>query len=529
MKIILKVLIIFAIFGSVGCGRDFTFDYVIINGKIVDGTGNPWYKADLGIRGEKIIKIGKITVDEAKTIIDARGQIVAPGFIDIHTHSEANIFEVPTAQNYITQGVTTVIGGNCGGSPLSVRKTFAKIDSQNIALNLAVLIGQGSVRNEIVGKDDVKPTPEQMEAMKGLVRDAMEEGAVGLSTGLEYHPGCYAETDEIIELAKVVSEYGGFYATHLRNEGVRGVESIQEAIEIGEKAGVPVEISHFKVSSSELWGSSTVNLRLIEEARERGVDVKVDQYPYRASHAGLPIMFPPWSLEGGRDTVKARIEDPQIRARMKEGIKYNIVHDGTGPDLSNIYISYCKHDSTIEGKTIAEILVELGREPNIDNGIDYILDLYYAGSASAIYFCMSDEDVERIMAHPAAMHASDGGVAVFGRGFPHPRNYGTFPRILGRYVREKKHITLENAVRKMTSMPASMTGIRDRGIVAEGFIADITIFNPETVIDKASFEDPHQHPDGLSHVFVNGEPVVFKGKITNQLPGKAIYGPGVTQ
>ncbi len=429
-------------------------------------------------------------------------------------------------QNYITQGVTTVVGGNCGGSPLDIGDFLRKVHRKGIALNFGILIGHNTVRKKVMDNENREPTQQELEEMKKLIEDGMKAGALGLSTGLKYIPGAYSKTEEVIELAKVVAKYGGFYASHLREEGLGLIDAVKEAIEIGEKAGVPVEISHHKVVSVDRWGDSKITLKLIDEARSKGIDVKADQYPYPATSTGFTVLFPPWALEGGTQKLIERLNSPQERKKIKEAIKYNIMHDRGGADLSNIRVASFPADSTLEGLSVKDILIKKEKKVNLDNGAELIMDMSIEkGGVSAIYRCLSDKDIERIMKHPAVMHASDGAVITFGKGVPHPRNYGTFPRVLSKYVREKHIIKLKEAIRKMTSLPASMIGAHNRGVIKEGLWADIVIFDPDKIKDKATFDDPHQYPEGIYYVIVNGTVVVEKGKITGKLPGKIIYGP----
>ncbi|NVM03644.1 MAG: D-aminoacylase [Candidatus Helarchaeota archaeon] len=480
----------------------------------------------MGIKGDKIAEIGKIPKGRGKKIIDASKKVVSPGFIDIHTHSDRRILEDPTAQNYITQGVTTVIGGNCGGSKLKLRDFFKEIESKKIALNFGTLVGHNTIRKKVMGNHNREPTIEELEEMKRIIEQEMKAGALGLSTGLKYIPGAYSKTREVIELAKVAGKYGGFYASHIREEGLGLIDAVKEAIEIGEKANIAVQLSHHKVVSVDRWGDSKITLELIENAREVGIDVKVDQYPYPATSTGLSVLFPYWSLEGSKEEIKKRLEDPETRKTIKEKIIYNIIHDRGGKDLSNIRIAGYSKDNGLEGKNLKEILEMKGITPDMERAAELILELYSDGNPSAIYRCLSDEDIERIMKYPITMHASDGSIIEMGNGVPHPRNYGTFPRVLSLYVREKGLITLEDAIRKMTSLPASRIGIKDSGIISKGKRTDIVIFDPISIKDRATWDDPHQYPEGISYVFVNGKIVVENGKITGELPGKIIYGPG---
>ncbi|HUU29888.1 MAG TPA: D-aminoacylase [archaeon] len=506
--------------------RGVKFDYLIRNGMVVDGMGNPWHRADIGIIGDKIARIGHLPQEQGKSIIDASGKVVAPGFIDIHSHGEARILEDPTAHNFITQGVTTIVGGNCGGSPLNLREFFGKVDSAGIALNLGVLAGHNSVRKEVMGNAGREPTGEELEEMKKIVEEEMQAGALGLSTGLKYQPGVYSKTAELIELAKVASKYGGFYASHLRDEGLKLFESMQEALEIGEKAGIPVQMSHHKAVGMNMWGKTETSLKMIEDARKRGLDVTADQYPYSSTFTGITIIFPAWALEGTKSEIQKRLDDPETRKRVKEGIIYNIKYDRGGNDIRTVTIAEYSKDTALEGKNLAEILLLKGKELSMENAAELVLEIYENGGASAIYHCLSEEDLVRVMKNPLVMHASDADNAEYNKGKIHPRHYGCFPRVLALYVRERGELRLEEAIRKMTSFPASRIGAQDRGIISEDKYADIVIFDPETVQDKATWDNPHQYPEGLDYVFVNGEIVVDHGKITGKLPGKIIYGPG---
>ena len=347
----------------------------------------------------------------------------------------------------------------------------------------------------------------------------MTEGALGLSTGLKYVPGAYAATEEVIELAKVAARYHGIYATHMREEGLGVIEAVKEAILIGEKGGLPVQISHHKVISADLWGASRETIRLIEEARSRGVEVTLDQYPYPATSTDLDVLFPPWSLAGGNDELKQRLSHPETRQRIKEAIAYNIVHDRGGSDIGNITVTNCKADRSLEGKNLAEIAGLRGWKPTPLNGAEIVMDIQLKGGGKAIYHCLNDEDIEWIMRYRGTMVGSDGGITIFGQGVVHPRNYGTFPKVLGYYVREKGVLALEDAIRKMTSLPAQTLRLIDRGVLRLGAYADITIFDPQRVIDKATWENPHQYSEGIAYVIVNGNVVISEGKHTGALSG----------
>lgn len=522
------VVIIIGLFFVINSCQIFTpgLDIVIKNGQIIDGTGNPGYRADLGIKDGKIVEIGNLEDMKSKRIIDATGMIVAPGFIDIHTHTERKILKIPSVENYIRQGVTTVVGGNCGGSPYPIGEFLKKVEDTGISLNLALLVGHNTIRKEVLGTENREPTSEELEAMKKLVERAMQEGAVGLSTGLKYVPGAYAKTDEVVALAKVVARYGGFYATHMRDEGLGLIESVKEAIEIGRRAKIPVQISHHKAVGKTMWGSSVKTLQLVDEAISEGLDITLDQYPYTATSTRLTVVFPAWALEGGTEKIKERMEDPELREKIKEGIINNILFDRGGGDPASIVVSSYSPDSTLEGKNIAEITLMRGKKPTAANAAETIMDLQYAGGGRGIYHCLVEEDIERIMKYPRVMHASDGATIEYGKAKPHPRSYGTFPRVLGHYVREKKVISLVEAIRKMTSLPANRLELQDRGVLKEQMWADVVIFDPQMVLDRATWDEPHQYPLGIPFVVVNGILVIDDGKGTEVFPGKVLYGPG---
>ncbi len=518
LYLILSFIIGVSVYVSLTGGR---YDCVITNGKIVDGTGNPWYRGDIAVRNGKIAAVGFIPAGKAKEVIDASGKVVSPGFIDIHTHTD-EVEDDPTAHNYIMQGVTTIISGNCGGSQLELKEFFRKLERQGMALNYGTLVGHGTVRYLVMGNEDREPNGKELEEMKRWVEQAMREGALGLSTGLEYTPGSNSSTDEIIELCKVVFENGGFYATHMRNEGDKVTEAIEEALEIGKKTNIPVEISHFKVIGVNNWGRSHTIVKMINDAREKGIDVTVDQYPYTAGSSWFEIMYPRWAQVDGGLTKK--LKDKELRAKIKEELVQSIVNKYCGDDFNRIQLAIFTEDSTYEGKGLTDILKMQQREITPENAAELVMELSMVSGTMVNYHAMSENDVQLIMRNPTTMHASDGYVTKMNDGVPHPRSYGTFPRVLGVYVREKRILRLEDAVRKMTSMPANRIGIRDAGLLTTGKRADIVIFDPETIKDIATFQNPHCYPAGIDYVFVNGEIVVEKGNITGRLPGRVMYG-----
>lgn len=500
------------------------FDLLISNARIVDGSGNPWFRADIGVRNGRISKIGRLAGQAAARVIDARDQIVAPGFIDVHTHAES-VHELPAAENFVRMGVTTLVTGNCGSSTTDVAGFFNRSKENPLAVNISTLIGHGSVRRRVMGQADRAPSSEELKQMEALVDQAMKDGAVGLSTGLIYVPGIYAKTDEIISLARVAALYGGIYATHMRNEGEFVVDAIKESIQIGEQAGLPVEISHFKISSKKFWGQTPSTIGLVREARARGLAVTVDQYAYTASSTSLDVRLPSWLRDGGFDAAKKRLADPATREKVKSDMKDSLKRSGF-KDYSYAVVANYSADRSFNGKSIAEITKQVRGKSDVKNQIEQILAMYEAGGAGMVYHGMSEEDVQRIMREPFTMIASDSGVRRVDESVPHPRGYGNNARVLGRYVREQKLISLEDAIRKMTSLPAQTFGFRDRGLVREGMAADLVVFDDKTIADEATFTNPHQFPKGITAVVVNGAIVFADGAMTEARPGTALRGYG---
>ncbi len=501
-----------------------SYDLLITNARIVDGSGNPWYRADIAIKHGRIAGVGRFSRAQSAKTIDAANQIVAPGFIDVHTHVES-IFSSPAAENFVRMGVTTLVTGNCGGSTTDVAEFLGRIKEKPLAVNLATLIAHGSVRRLAMGSDDRAPTPEEMKQMELLVEKGMKEGAVGLSTGLIYVPGIYAKTDEIISLARVVSRHGGIYATHMRSEGEFVADAIRESIQIGEQANLPVEISHFKISNKKFWGKTPMTIGLVRSARERGLVVTVDQYAYTASSTSLDSRMPAWLRAGGLAEAKKRLADQATRERVRNEMKEGLKRSGF-KDYSYAMVASFGPDPSFNGKSIAEITRQVTGKSDTSHQIDQIIAMYEAGGASMVYHSMSEDDVQRIMHEPFTMIASDSGVRQVDESVPHPRGYGNNVRVLGRYVRELKVLSLEDAIRKMTSLPAQTFGFRDRGFVREGMAADLVIFDEKTVGDRATFDKPHQYPTGISYVFVNGELVFSNEAMTTARPGMALRGVG---
>ena len=520
---IAQLIIISFIF--VGCSKN-EFDIIISNGTIVDGSGQGSYQADIGIVDDRIVKIGDLSESKSVHIINAENLIVSPGFIDSHTHAIRGIFDVPTAESSLLQGVTTLTDGNDGTSPFPIKEHYQKIENTRISPNWAVFVGQGTIRQEVMGLENRDPTASELSKMKLMVKEAMEEGALGISTGLFYVPGSFSSTREVIELSKVASHYGGIYISHMREEAVDVLKSINETINIGIKAKIPVQITHHKIIGKENWGLSKETLKLVDNAIKDGVQVSIDQYPYTASQTSIRALIPQWAQAGGRIDLLQRIDDPKTRKLIVDEIIERILFDRGGGHPKNIFISKSSWNTSLEGKNLAELCIERDLEPSPYNAAMVVFDIIKGGGASAVYHAINSDDVDLIMQHPMTSIASDGPITVFGVGSPHPRTYGTFARVLGSYVRERNILSLEEAVRKMTSLPAQILSIKQRGLIKEGYYADIAIFDPKTILDKATFEDPHQYAVGVISVIVNGEIVIDQGFHNGNKPGRVLRGPG---
>lgn len=502
------------------------YDLLIRNARIVDGAGNPWYRGEIALQDGRIAAIAPRLDGPSKKTIDAGGEIVAPGFLDIHNHSRDAIRDRPDAENQLRQGITTIIEGNDGGGALPLAPELEEMRQLPLGVNFASFVGHNAVRRQVIGLEDRHATPKELDRMRVLVDQGMRDGAMGLSTGLFYVPGTFSPTEEVIELAKVAAKHGGMHISHIRDEGDGVVDSVAETIRIGEEGGLPTQITHHKPMGTTNWGASKKTLALVDEARARGVDVTIDQYPYKASQTGHAALFPAWALEGGRDSLLERLEAPEQRRKIKDVIAWKIEFNRGGGDPKNIQFSTCDFDPTLNGKTLADATRAAGREVTFAHAAETAIEIQIAGGCSNVYHSINEEDVERILRHPATMVASDGGIRRMDEGVPHPRSYGTFPRVLGRYVRERGVIGLEDAIRKMTSLPAGRLQILDRGLLRPGMKADIVIFDPDTVIDKGEFGEPHQLAEGFSHVIVNGEIVIHDGKMTEARPGRVLLGPG---
>jgi len=525
---LVALLVFFFVLKSFTPGQDFSI--LIKNGFILDGTGNPWFKGDIGIEGDRIAEIGNLARRRAGLTIDASTLMVTPGFIDIHTHCDRQIADVPTVDNYVLQGVTTVIGGNCGGHPYPLSGLFLELEETGISVNFGCLAGHNTIRREVMGIKMDEPTPDEMKKMKALIRHEMEAGALGFSTGLAYLPGAYSGTPELVSLASAMAPFGGFYASHIRDQGRLITQAIEEAIEVGEKNAIPVLISHIKLAEDLVWGKTEMITGPVEAARERGVEVFLDQYPYTATSSGFTSSLPSWCFEGGREKFLERIEIKETYGKIKSYVIQRRLSTTKDIDkLQTIYIARSENNPDYEGKNLREILLSQDKEPTVDNAAELVIAIEKNGGASGIFFQMDEKDVADLMRLSYTMHGSDGGIQTLGEGVPHPRNYGTFPRVIARYVREKGVITIEDSIRKMTSLPAQVLRIRDRGVLKRGMYADIAVFDFESFRDRATFADPHQYGQGLRYVIVNGEIVVKDDSHTGKRPGMVIYGPGKKQ
>jgi len=503
------------------------YDLVIENGLVIDGSGSEGVVTDVGIRGGHIVEVGDLSLHRARRRIDAEGLVVAPGFIDIHSHATSGsidgsaVVQRPDAENYIRQGVTTAMGGQDGGSMLDIDSLLTYLDENPAAINIGVFVGHGSIRANVVGQDDRDATEDELAEMTSIVRKAMEEGAFGLSSGLEYTPGGFAEVGELIELSRPVAEHDGMYISHIRDEGARLLESVTEVLDVGRGAGARVQVTHHKVIGKGRWGMASESLALLDAAIEEGVDASSDQYPYTASSTGLTILFPKWSKDGGNEALLARMESPETRARIRADV-INHINQERGADPSTIVAARCSFDESFNGKSLADILAERGLPVNVSGAADVAMELVAGGGCSGVFHSMSEEDVRTFMQHPMTSVSSDGGIPEMDQGVPHPRNYGAFARVLAHFVRDKGVLSLEEAIRKMTSLPASRLNFSDRGVIAPEMIADLSVFNPNTIQDKALFGDPHHFAEGVRYVLVSGQLILDNGEMTGIRPGKAL-------
>ena len=524
-------------------------DLLIKGARIVDGSGAAAYIADVGLSEGKIAAIGDLDDAEAGEIINAMGLVAAPGFIDMHSHSDDTLPINPRAESKIRQGVTTEVVGMCGGSPapiteerraeilrhadgyvkclpwswLSFGEYLDYLRGNGLSVNVVPMVGHGTIRVAAMGHSAEAPTPAQLDQMKALLAQAMDEGAWGFSTGLIYPPGFFSETEELVQLARVAAAAGGFYFSHIRGEGTTLLDAISEAIAIGERAELPVQTAHFKASGQSHWSKAARALEMLDAARARGVDITSDMYPYTASSTGLGALLPDWAHEGGRDALLERLRGSETRFRIRQGIVDGVDALGGRSQWAGTIISRCPSCPALEGKTIAELSEEAGKAPP-----DLVLDVLADSSAnvSMIQFKMSEDNLRMQLEHDLMMIGSDGSslskVGPLSAGKPHPRNYGTFPRVLAKYVREEGVLSLEEGVRRMTGLPAHKLGLGDRGLLREGYWADMVLFDPEAIRDRATFADPHQYPEGIRHVIVNGQVTVALGEHRGTLAGRIL-------
>lgn len=528
------------------------FDLLVKNARIVDGTGAPWYRGEVAVKDGKIAYIGapgEIAPADASKVVDAGDKVVSPGFIDIHAHSDFLLLRDPADLGKLRQGVTTEIVGQCGLTPAPVSEEYKdllnqytsflhagaeldwswrslgdylkRVEDARLGINVGFCVGHGSIRLAVMGFSSAKAGPEELAKMQALTREAMEDGAFGVSSGLIYPPGMYSDTEELIEVCRAAAPYGAVYLTHMRNESDHLLEAVKEAIRIGEEAGIPVQIVHHKACGRQNWGLVKESLRLIEEARARGLDITVDQYPYIATSTTLSAVLPPWAQVGGVEALCARLDDAKERARMREDIEHGsgwenqIVSCG---GLDGILVIYAPATPEVQGKTVAAAAKERGVDP-----LEFAFDVIKAnrGAATACYFALCEDDVKYVMRHPLVMVGSD-GIPTPPSAQPHPRMNGTFPRVLGHYSREEKVMPLEEAVRKMTSFPAARLKLTSKGQIAVGKDADLVIFDPATIIDRATYTDSQLPPAGIDYVFVNGVKVIDHGEYTGERPGRLL-------
>lgn len=504
------------------------YDLILAGGMVFSGDGSPGHIADVGLRGDRIAAVGDLSAAATLQRLDVTGLAVTPGFIDLHSHAvreskkNSGIFLWPDAENYIRQGVTSIIGGPDGNSWYPIDDLLEQLDKAPATVNFGTFVGHNRVRQEVMQRDNRAPTAVELRAMQNLVATAMNDGAFGLSSGLKYVPGSYSDTAEVIALARVAGEHGGIYITHMREEGLGLLESVAETIRIADEGGLPAQISHHKAMGASMWGRSVDSLAMVDAANARGLDISSDVYPYAASSTGIKVLFPAWSLAGDRQARLARLHDPETRAAIKAGLVENLQQDRGGNDLNRVVIAECKWDHRFNGHSLAQILQQRDIPQTMENAAELVMELEEGGSCSAVYHAMSDEDVDRIMQHPRTMIASDGGIFIPGPNVPHPRNYGSFARVLAVYVRQRGVLEFPEAIHKMSRMPADRIGLPERGRIEPGAFADLAVFDPDEFADTATFENPHQYAVGMQHVFVNGQAVLLKGEMTGARPGRVL-------
>ena len=501
------------------------YDILLTGGTVVDGSGASRFTADVAIRGERIAAVARSGLDPtlADRVIDVSGKAVTPGFVDNHAHIQTTIHQYPLAENFTRQGITTIVASlHSGDVPWPLDEYIAALD---VAPNVAFFAGHTWARRQVLGMDNRDPSGEELQQMRDLIDQAMQQGAIGLSTGLLYVPANYAKTEEVIELAKVASRYGGIYYTHMRDEGRGLLASVAEAIRIGREAEIPVQIQHHKAMGVAQFGWSANTLAMIDSANASGLDVRHDLYPYTAGSTGSSVIFPPWALAGGQDSLVARVSDPAVRPQVEEGMRDRLVNEWVGDDLNRIQFRTVPSAPEFVGNTLADYAAAQGLPNTVASGIQMGIELQLAGGFSAIYHVMDEGDVQRIMRHPLATFQTDGDPVGYGEGFPHPRSYGAFPRVLARYVRDLGVLTLEEAIHKMTRLSMDRLGQAERGSIAEGMIADLVVFDPETIQDNADYVQPHQFSTGIETMIINGTLVIDGMALTGERPGTVLTRP----
>lgn len=530
-----------------GCQTKQDFDLVIKNGLIYDGLGSSPILADIGIQGNTIGKIGIIPSGKGKRVIDANGFSISPGFIDAHDHTDCGLLVNPKAESAVRQGITTLVSGNCGSSPFPIAEEiyeefkenlketyqiqldwidlkgfFSRLEQTGTALNYATLVGQGTIRGAVVGFNDRAAKPDELEKMKSLVQENIKDGAIGLSSGLEYAPGSYASKEEMIELCQVVSRMKGVYASHMRSEGDYLIESLDETVEVGRRTGVRLQISHFKAAYPRNWHKLDAAFSKLEQAQQEGISIFCDRYPYTAGSTGLNFYFPLWARQGTTEEFITRLKDPTLESRIRAHVRSQEEKIGA---WDKVFITSVLTDKNqkFQGKNILQAAQESRKEP-----FEFMRDILIEekNQVGMVVFMMDEENLKRVLSHPLVGIGCDGSAiapyGLLGGGKPHPRSYGTFPRVLGKYIREEKILTTEEMIKKMTSIPAERFGFSGRGKLQTGYFADLVIFDEEKIIDKATYEEPHQYPVGIEYVLVNGQMVVESGNHTGLLPGKIL-------
>lgn len=503
-----------------------SYDVLIQNARIIDGTGAPWFRGSVGISGGKIAAVGSLDADStAPVVLDAKDHYAAPGFIDVHTHCEGDFEKRPEAENFLRMGVTTLVTGNCGSSYVQVGDALTSLSQMPLGANVATFIGHNSVRRRVMENANRDPSTTEIQAMRQLVAEAMDAGALGLSTGLIYTPGTYSKTPEIVELAKEAAKANGFYVTHMRSEGAGVKSAIEEALTVGREANLPVHISHFKITSPKLHGQSSMTLGMVADARAAGQDVTVDQYAYTASATTIRTMVSSKFTEGSAKEVRARMTDPTTRSLIIKDIVDSYKEAGR-PNLDHARIASFTPDPSINGKSILELARLWKNSDSWEAQAEVVADIISRGGAAMVFHGMVEQDVQNIMKYPDTMFASDSGIRAYGQGKPHPRGYGNNARVLGLYTRDLKVLRLEDAIRKMTSLPARTMRFEDRGILRPGMAADVVVFDFDQVSDPSTFEQPHAYAKGFEHVLVNGVPTIQNGELTDKRGGQVIRRAG---